>query len=337
MNTMMTAAALVRVGEPLELTQVPRPQPGEREVLVKLESCGVCHSDVHYWKGEDPLPDRPRTILGHEGVGVIVETGPGASARIGSRVGIGFVYSACGKCRECRTGGETHCQSSQATGVDVDGCFAEYIVAPDDWVTAVPEGIASADAAPLLCAGVTAFSAVSKARLAPGRTAVIFGLGGVGLYAVQFARLSGATVIAVDFDEEKLAIARSLGAELAVVPGDDAERRIEELGGADACLSFAPAPSVLNSMIRVAAPRATLVQVALPPGALSFVAAEIINKGLRIVGSADGTRLERDTVMRLAGEGLIRSSVTAIPFDEINDAVVKVDEGKAIGRYVVTF
>lgn len=334
----MKAALLTDTGEPLEITEVARPEPGEGQVLVKLQSCGVCHSDVHYWKGEDAIPDgRERVILGHEGVGTVAAGGDGTSLATGTRVGVGFVYSACGRCRECRTGGETYCQSSQATGVHVDGCFAEYVVAPESWVTHVPDSLDSSEAAPLLCAGVTAFSAVGKADLSPGKVAVVFGLGGVGLYAVQFAVLTGAKIVAIDFDDAKLELALQAGAVAALKPGDESTQQILAMGGADACLSFAPSPRVLGSEIEVAAPRATLVQVALPPQELSFHAAEIVDKGLKIIGSADGTRLERDTVMSLAEDGLVRSNVTAIPFHEINEAVVKIDRGTAVGRYVVAF
>lgn len=145
----MKAALLTTAGEALEFTDVTRPEPGPGQVLVKLQSCGVCHSDVHYWKGEDAIPEgREHVILGHEGVGTIAGNGEGTSITEGTRVGIGFVYSACGECRECRTGGETYCQNSQATGVHVDGCFAEYIVAPESWVTRIPESLDSAEAAP---------------------------------------------------------------------------------------------------------------------------------------------------------------------------------------------
>lgn len=334
----MKAAILTATGEPLEIAEVARPEPGPGEVLVRLQSCGVCHSDVHYWKGEDAIPEgRERVILGHEGIGTVAASGDGTSLPEGSRVGVGFVYSACGRCRECRTGGETYCQNSRATGVHVDGCFAEYIVAPESWVTRIPESLDSAEAAPLLCAGVTAFSAVSKANLSPGRVAAVFGLGGVGLYAVQFAVLTGAKVVALDFDEAKLELALRAGAVAALKPGDESTQQILALGGADACLSFAPSPRVLTSEIEAAAPRATIVQVALPPDAFSFHAADIVDKGLTIIGSADGTRLERDTVMSLAEDGRVTSNVTPIPFEEINDAVVKLDEGTAVGRYVVNF
>lgn len=337
MSATMKAATLVETGGPLAFTDLPVKQPGPGELLVRLESCGVCHSDVHYWKGEDSLPEREHHILGHEGVGVVAAAGPGATVAPGTRVGIGFVYSACDACRECRSGAETNCKDVRATGVSVDGCFAEYIVAPDAWVTAVPDGLRSADAAPLLCAGVTAFSAVRKASLGPGSLAVVFGLGGVGQYAVQFARLAGAKVIALDLDPAKLEIATRLGADLAVIPGSETTERILTWGGADACFSFAPAPAVMNAMIEVAAPRATLVQVALPPGPLSFHAADIIDKGLRIIGSADGSRHERDLVMGLAAAGRVQPNVTEIPFAQINDAIAQVDQGTALGRYVVNF
>lgn len=341
MTETMLAALLTEPNAPLELTQVDVPQPGPGEVLIRMESCGVCHTDVHFWKGEDELPRAMPATLGHEGVGTIVGFGEAVddSLRLteGDRVGVGFVFSACGQCRECRRGLETYCRFSRATGVDVEGCFAQYVVAPADWVTAIPDELSSEEACPLLCAGVTAYSAVRKAGLEPGSVAVVFGLGGLGQYAIQYAKLFGATVVGIDLDPKKLETARSLGADAAFAPGEEAVAALEALGGADACLSFAPSPAVFRSMFDLAAPTARFVQVALPDKPFTFKAAEIIDLGITIVGSADGTRLERDQVMQLAKEGRVRSTIRTADFADINDTFASLDAGDAEGRWVVTF
>lgn len=286
MTQMMSAAYLTAHESPLEIRQSPVPQPGRGEVLVKMESCGVCHTDVHFWKGEDELPRPMPAVLGHEGVGSIAAVGDDVTMPEGQRVGIGFVYSTCGECRECRRGLETYCRNSQATGVHMDGCFAEYVVAPSNWVTQIPDELSSDEACPLLCAGVTAFSAVRKADIEPGSVVVIFGLGGLGQYAVQFARLFGAKVIGIDLDPEKLKTAVRLGAHAAFAPGPEAQDAVEAMGGADACLSFAPSPQVFRSMFDLAAPTARFIQVALPNKPFSFKAAELI--GLIPVEGVDG-------------------------------------------------
>lgn len=334
----MLAAQLVEDSAPLALTEIPVPTPGKDEVLVKMESCGVCHTDVHFWKGEDSLPRERPAVLGHEGVGTVVARGEGADAVAdGARVGVGFVFDACGTCRECRRGFETYCANSRATGVHVEGCFAEYVVAPADWVTAIPENLTSDEACPLLCAGVTAYSAVRKAQIEPGSVVVIFGLGGLGQYAIQIAKLFGATVVGIDLDPGKLETARTLGADHAFQPGEEAVAAVQELGGADACLSFAPSPAVFRSMFDFAAPMARFIQVALPDKPFSFTAAEVIDLGITVIGSADGTRLERDQLMQLAAQGKVRSNISTLPFREINDAFTALDEGRAEGRLVVTY
>lgn len=337
MTETMLAAYYTEDNAPLELRQTSIPTPGKGEVLIQMASCGVCHTDVHFWKGEDELPREKPAILGHEGVGIVVAQGEGVELEAGTRVGVGFVYQACGTCRECRRGFETYCRNSQATGVHVDGCFSEYVVAPADWVTLIPEELSSEEAAPLLCAGVTAFSAVRKAQLEPNSVVVIFGLGGLGQYAIQCATLYGAKVIGIDLDPAKLETAKELGAYAAYTPGDEAVAAIQALGGADACLSFAPSPQVFRSMFDLAAPTARFIQVALPNKPFSFAAAEIIDLGITIIGSADGTRLERDQVMQLAKEGKIRSTIKTLPFTEINDAFSALDAGAAEGRLVVTY
>jgi len=220
MTETMLAAYYTEDNAPMELRQTSIPTPGKGEVLIKMASCGVCHTDVHFWKGEDELPRQKPAILGHEGVGIVAARGEGVELESGTRVGVGFVYRACGTCRECRRGLETYCRNSLATGVHVDGCFSEYVVAPADWVTLIPEELSSDEAAPLLCAGVTAFSAVRKAQLEPGSVVVIFGLGGLGQYAIQCAALYGAKVIGIDLDPAKLETAKELGAYAAYSPGD---------------------------------------------------------------------------------------------------------------------
>lgn len=337
MTNTMLAAYYTEDDAPLVLRQAAIPAPGKGEVLLKMESCGVCHTDVHFWKGEDELPREKPAILGHEGVGTVAAQGEGVDLPLGTRVGVGFVYEACGTCRECRRGLETYCQNSKATGVHVDGCFSEYVVAPADWVSLIPEELSSAEAAPLLCAGVTAYSAVRKAQLEPGSVVVVLGLGGLGQYAIQCAALYGAKVIGIDLDPAKLETAKELGAYAAYTPGDGAVEAIQALGGADACLSFAPAPQVFRSMFELAAPTARFIQVALPNKPFSFAAAEIIDLGITIIGSADGTRLERDQVLALAKEGKIKSTIKTLPFADINDAFQALDQGKAEGRLVVNY
>lgn len=335
MTDYMKSARMVGVKTPLELVDVPIPEPGPGEVLVKIEVCGLCHSDLHFWLGEHPLPELP-TTLGHEGIGKVVKTGAGVdNLTTGMRVGIGYVYDTCGTCRECLTGHETHCASVACTGVDAQGCFAEYTVLRANWVTVIPDVLDPVDAAPLLCAGVAAYSATRKAALQPGELAVVFGSGGLGSYAIQFAKLSGATVVAVDLADEKLEHALSLGADYAIKADDNSIDQIRGLGGADASFNFAPSTVSWRQMIDSAAARCRLVLISLPHEDLKFNAAEVIESGLQIFGSADGTRQELRQLMKLASGGKIKSVVESVPFMQINDAFERLEAGSVQGRLVI--
>jgi len=336
MSPMMTAAVMKAYGKPLTFEKVPVPEPGPREVLVRLDACGICHTDVHYWRGEHELPVPLPRILGHEGIGRVVKTGPGTTRlAVGERVGIGFVFDTCGFCRECLSSHETNCRDVTCTGVHVSGCFAEYVVLRERWATPIPDALDSIAAAPLLCGGVAAFSAVRKAALEPGDRAVIFGLGGLGLYGVQAAKLTGARVIAVDVDDSKLEAARKLGADVILRGDKQPEEAIQQLGGADACLNFAPVSSTWQQMLKACGPRARIVLIALPTAELSFHASSIIERGLTVRGSADGNRQELRQLMKLASEGHIQSQVTAVPFTDINSALQRLQDGKVTGRLVL--
>jgi propanol-preferring alcohol dehydrogenase len=336
MDTTMKAALLVEHGKPLVLRDMAVPSPRPGEVLVKLEACGVCHTDVHTWKGDQSPPGGMPIVLGHEGIGRVVAVGAsGGPVAVGARVGVGFVHGTCGYCRECLTGHETHCRDVETTGFAVHGCFAEYAILRETWATPIPEELDAVNAAPLLCGGVAAYSGVRKAALEPGNRVAIFGAGGLGLYAIQAAKLAGATVIAVDLDDRKLAQASAVGADLTVRGDQDPADFIRRLGGADACLNFAPASATWAQMLASAAPRARIVLVGLPNQPLQFMASSIIESGLTVRGSADGTRQELRQLLALARDGKIRGVTKPLPLSAVNDAMMRLAAGEVEGRLVL--
>lgn len=336
MTKMMKAALMTAPGQPLEIHEIPVPTPGPGEVLAKIDVCGLCHTDLHFWKGDHKLPRALPVVLGHEGIGTVVVLGEGVTwVSEGERVGTGFVHGTCGQCRECLTGHETHCAEVQATSVDVNGCFSEYAILKADWVTPIPDSLDITEAAPLLCAGVAAYSAVRKAKLEPGELAVVFGAGGLGSYAIQMAKNYGAKVMAVDVSEEKLAYALEIGADWAVRADDDPATKIQSLGGADACFNFAPVSASWRQMLDAAGARARLILISLPNDPLSFEAGEIIERGIQIFGSADGTRQELRQLMELARTEKVKSVVEIVPFSDINSAFHQLAEGNVQGRLVV--
>jgi len=213
----MRAAVVTDFHSPLQMQDLPIPEPGAGEVLVRIETSGLCHTDIHAAHGDWPVKPTPPFIPGHEGVGRIEKLGTGVSTRaIRDRVAIAWLGYACGECRYCNSGWETLCEKQENSGYSVNGTFAEYAVVPAAFAAPVPESISSRDAAPLTCAGVTTYKAIKVARVAPAETVAIFGVGGLGHLALQYARIAGGFVIAVDIEDHKLTMATELGADHVV-------------------------------------------------------------------------------------------------------------------------
>jgi len=336
--TTMQAAVLTAFGKPLAIRDVPIPTPAAGELVVKLEACGVCHSDRHVQMGDWPQMDLPK-ILGHEGVGRVVAVGAGErQVKEGDRVGVPALHGGCGTCRECITGWEALCPAGTRHGYNVDGCFAEYVRVRSGWVPAVPENIDAMAAAPLLCAGVTAYGAVRKARLEAGRLAAVFGCGGLGLYGVQLAKLTGATVVAVDVDEAKLAKARAFGADYAVRADADPAAFIKKLGGADACLNFATTLAVWQPMLRSLRANGQVILVAIPRGEVALAPTDLIELGAAVRGSYEAGRQEARDLLALAGTGAIKSEIQeSVPLRAVNEALERLERGTVVGRIVVDF
>src|SRR4029453_1283610 len=210
----MKAAVVPALGSPLEIRELPIPEPGPGQVLVRMQASGICHTDIHAARGDWPVTPTPPFVPGHEGIGIIERVGPGAAVRqVGDRVAIAWLGSACGRGGYCVSGGEPRGGSQDNSGYSVDGAYAEYAVADERFVVPVPDAVSSLDAAPLTCAGVTTFAAIKAADVQPGESVAVFGIGGLGHLALQYARLRGAVVIAVDVEDEKLDLAVELGAD----------------------------------------------------------------------------------------------------------------------------
>jgi propanol-preferring alcohol dehydrogenase len=334
----MKAALLTKYGNLLEITEVPRPVPNADEVLVKIEASGVCFTDVHIMKGEHASPNPLPLIMGHEGVGRVVELGSdGGRLKVGDRVGIGYVFGACGHCRECLTGGENYCPDFDATGFSVSGCFAEYVVMRQEWANRIPEGISPIEAAPLMCAGAAAYASHKKTGVQAGDTLAIFGLGGLGQYAIQIAKLCGVRVIAVDISEEKLATAKALGADEIVVANENAGAAIQALGGAHGCVNFAPVGATWPLMLAACAPRATIVLTAVPADQLAFYTYEVVERGIKVIGSSASNRQEMNELLALAAGGNVKGVINTMPFEQINEALSSLIEGRTDGRTVLDF
>ena len=338
--TLMRAAVVPELGGKVEIREVPVPEPGPGQVLVRMLASGLCHTDIHAANGDWPVKPHPPFTPGHEGVGLIEKVGPGATLhRPGDRVAIAWLGSACGHCRYCLTGWETLCEAQRNSGYAVDGAWAEYAVAADSHVVAVPDAVSSFDAAPLTCAGVTTFKAVKVSGVQPGQTAAIYGIGGLGHLAVQYARTFGARVVAVDVEDAKLDLARELGADHVVnARTADPVEAVRDLGGADVAVVLATSPTVFEQAFSALRRGGRLVCVGLPADdKMTVPIFDLVLGGKSVIGSIVGTRQDLADVFALHAAGRTKVIAEARRLDDVNVCIEEVLAGSVPARLVFTF
>ncbi|TAJ47290.1 MAG: alcohol dehydrogenase AdhP [Herbiconiux sp.] len=336
----MRAAVVTSFTAPLEIEQREVPTPGHGQVLVRLEACGLCHTDIHAAHGDWPVKPTVPFVPGHEGVGIVEQLGDGVTDRtLGERVAIPWLGYACGECRFCIDGRETLCEQQQNSGYSVDGAFAEYAVASARFVVPVPEGITSLDAAPLTCAGVTTYKALKVARIVPSERVAVFGIGGLGHLAVQYARILGGTVVAVDVENPKLELARELGADHLVNAAEvDPVAAIKAIGGADVAVVLAASPRVFEQAFASLNRGGRLICVALPAEQqMSISIFETVLKGISIIGSIVGTRQDLAEVFALHAAGRTKIIAEGRKLEQVNDAIAEVLSGKVLARLVFEY
>lgn len=338
----MKAAVLREYKRPLAIEEVARPTPKANELLIQVEACGVCHSDLHLAEGDWPqlaaITKRP-LILGHEVAGRVVEKGAGVGDwQIGDRVGLPWVYWTCGECEFCREGNENVCVRQKITGVTEDGGFAELVKALASHVVRIPEGLSPQDAAPLFCAGLTVYRSLKHAGISPGQRLAIFGIGGLGHLAVQMAREMGADITAVDISDEKLALAKALGAQHGLNSASaNVVKEIRAKGGVHAALVTSPAKAAYDLAFACLRPTGKLLVVGLPPENICFPPILMAAAEAHIQATAVGTRQELREVLAMAGQGRIRAHVAARPLAQVNSVFDEMRRGKVPGRMVLTF
>lgn len=336
----MRAAVVEQFGSPATVEERVAPQPGPGQVLVRLETCGLCHTDIHAMNGDWPVKPGLPLVPGHEGVGIVEGVGAGVTSRtVGQRVAMPWLGHACGECRYCVDGRENLCEQQYNNGYGVDGAYAEYMLADARFAVPVPDGVTPLDAAPLTCAGVTTYAAVKNARVTPGETVAVFGVGGLGHLAVQYARLVGAKVIAVDVTDEKLRLAAELGADHVVnARTTDPVEAIRELGGADAAIVLAVAPAVFRQAFDSLNRGGRLVLVSLPAGGeLTIPIFDTVLKGISVVGSIVGTRQDLAEVFALHALGRTRVITETRDLADVNRSVEEVLAGTVPARLVFEY
>lgn len=337
----MKAAIVKQFGKPLVIEDVPVPQPGPGEVLVKVKACGVCHTDLHAASGDWPVKPVPPFIPGHEVAGIVAALGPGVkNLKVGDAVGVAWLHDACMACEYCETGWETLCEHQHNTGYSVNGGFAEYVIASAAFAAKLPATVDFAAIAPILCAGVTTYKGLKETEARPGEWVVISGVGGLGHVAIQYAKAMGLKVAAVDIAEDKLALAREAGADLAVdalAAGAVDKVLAATGGGAHGVLVTAVSTAAFAQALKMVRRKGTVSLVGLPPGEFPTPIFDVVLKRITVRGSIVGTRRDLDEAIAFAADGKVKAEVAKVPLAEINHVFDRMKAGKIEGRMVLDF
>lgn len=350
MSKTMKAAVVKEFGKPLVIQEVPIPEPRDGEVLVKIEACGVCHTDLHAVDGDWPVKPNLKAlgsggfIPGHEGVGFVVKVGKGVThIKEGDAAGIPWLYSACGHCEHCMAGWETLCEKQDNGGYSVNGGFAEYAIADANYVGILQKDVNFLNIAPILCAGVTVYKGLKVTEARPGQWVAISGIGGLGHLAVQYAKAMGLNVAAIDVSDDKLELAKKYGAEVvanAKTLGEEGtiKKIIEETnGGTHGVLVTAVHPIAFKQALGVVRRGGTVAMNGLPPGEFPVNIFDMILNGVTIRGSIVGTRLDLQEAIRFAEEQKVHAHVAPAKLEDINDIFARMKQGKIDGRMVLDF
>lgn len=310
------------------------------EALVEVEYCGVCHTDLHVAHGD--FGKVPGRVLGHEGIGIVKEVAPDVkSLKVGDRVSIAWFFEGCGHCEYCTTGRETLCRSVKNAGYSVDGGMASQCIVTADYAVKVPEGLDPAQASSITCAGVTTYKAIKEAKLEPGQWVAIYGAGGLGNLAVQYAKkVFNAHVVAIDINNDKLALAKEVGADL-VINGkevEDVPALIQEkTGGCHSAVVTAVSKVAFNQAVDSVRAGGRVVAVGLPSEMMDLSIVKTVLDGIQVIGSLVGTRKDLEEAFQFGAEGLVVPVVQLRPVDEAVQVFEEMEAGTIQGRMVLDF
>ena len=337
----MQVAVVEQFGHPLRIQDWDVPTPGTGQILVKTEACGVCHTDLHAARGDWPVKPKPPFIPGHEGIGRVAGVGPGVrNVNEGDRVGVPWLYSACGHCEYCLSAWETVCTEAEFGGYTKNGGFAEYILADPNYVAHIPAGLNAQEAAPIICAGITTYKGIKETGAKPGQWIGISGVGGLGHLAVQYAKVMGLQVCAIDIDDGKLAHATRLGADIVVNArtGDPAEAVKKATGGgAHGVVITAPSLGAFKQGVAMTRKRGTCVLIGLPPGEFPIPLFDVVTNCITIRGSFVGTRQDMTEALSFAAEGKVKADIELQPLSAINQVFSRLEKGDVASRVVLEF
>lgn len=334
---MKMKAAIVTKDHTVEVKEMDIRPIKAGEALVDVTHCGVCHTDLHVKDGD--FGEVPGRVLGHEGIGTVVEIADDVtSLKVGDRVSIAWFFEGCGVCEYCNTGRETFCRSVKNAGYSVDGAMAEKCIVTADYAVKVPDGLDSAAASSITCAGVTTYKAVKVSGVAPGQWLAIYGVGGLGNLALQYAKdVFNAKVVVIDINDEKLALAKELGADMVInAKNDDPVKVIQEqIGGAHATVITAVSKGAFNQAVDCVRAAGRVVAVGLPSDSMDLNIPRLVLDGIEVVGSLVGTREDLREAFMFAAEGKVVPIVQNRPIEDINDIFTEMLEGTINGRMVI--
>lgn len=335
----MKAAVLHELGKPLTIEEVPTPSPGPGQVLIRVEACGVCHSDVHLADGDWDLL-RPVTkiplILGHEAAGTVAAVGEGSNGvKVGDRVGVPWIHYTCGQCEFCKEGREELCLNQKVTGCMVDGGFAEYMLAPATHASPIPVSLDLTQAAPQLCAGLTVYKAIKAAGIAAGQRMAVFGAGGLGHLAIQIAKAMGVHVGAIDIADDKLEFAKSIGAEWTLNAAEPVHKKLRSMGGMHVVMVCAASAPAYETALRCLRRGGTMAVVGMANDPFKVSAVSMISGETRIVASAVGTRADLQELFALMAKHPIRCKIETRPLEAVNQVFDELKRGAVLGRIVL--
>jgi propanol-preferring alcohol dehydrogenase len=341
MSGTMQAAVVEAFGKPLVIKTLPIPSPAPGQILVKTEACGVCHTDLHAADGDWPAKPALPFIPGHEAIGVVAARGAGVtSVNEGDRVGVPWLYSACGRCEFCLSAWETVCPQAQFGGYTKNGGFAEYLIADPNYVAHIPAGLDARSVAPIICAGITTYKGIKVTDVRAGEWIAISGCGGLGHLAIQYAKMMGLSVCAIDIDDDKLAHATRLGADTTVnARNGDPVAAVQKLtgGGAHGVLITAPSLPAFKQGVGMTRRRGTCVLVGLPPGDFPIPLFDVVAKCLTVRGSFVGTREDMAECLALTASGTVKADIELAPLTSINDVLGRLAHDQVASRVVIDF
>ncbi|HYA25354.1 MAG TPA: alcohol dehydrogenase [Terriglobales bacterium] len=333
----MKAAQISRPGGDFEIAERGIPEPGTRQVRIKVQACGVCHSDVLTKEGLWPGIQYPR-VPGHEVAGIVDEPGPEVSEwKKGQRVGVGWHGGHDGTCRECRRGDFRNCRNVKVCGISYDGGYQEYMVAPAEALVAIPDTLSDAEAAPLLCAGITTYNALRHSGALPGDLVAVQGIGGLGHLGIQFANKFGFKVVAIGRGSENAALAKKLGASVYIdSQSTKATEELQKLGGAQVILATAPSSKAMSELIDGLGPNGKLMVVGATFDPIEVTPIQLISNVRAIQGWAAGTPADSEDTLRFAELTGVRPMIETYPLERAAEAYARMMSGKAQFRVVLT-